>query len=687
MKKIELKRIKACNYKSFSDLLQGRSDLKCEFGKTTKISGRNREGKSTISDIWFDVLTGKMADGSQPDSIRPHNENGVEIDRVDISRELDIAIDGIPVSIKKKTAQKWRKPKGKSEEVFDGNATTYSIDGFEKKPKDFQKWQESIADPDVLLMCSSANPFLNTVQKSTSEARKTLERMSGFDLNEFVKNNTDDYDEILSLTKGNSIEETIKQLRKTLNSQKNKLEVVRTQLSYEKSRVELDSDDIPSLEKRIEELNEKIKSLNEKETKINDLSKEYDEKSLRIMKLKFDQSEIVRESNESIVSFRKKIDDEIFSLNQEKKTLLNDLRMSDLDLKHANMALERYTAEIKRAQEEWKKCSGSEYPEEHLDSIKAEMFNENSIICPTCGQTFPEEQADKIRAEFEEKKAKRIKDEEGVKKAFYEAKDKRLSDISDIGNKAVSDRKAAQQAKKEADEKIILLKKQISDLTEQILKKEKELDDAPQSADLSQNMKYLEISRMIDEEENALVRLSDGSDARSEIKDKRDAALSDMVDCKSKIERWKMNQADNMRRIDELEKSLKIEGQRCADIERNIDRLTNFSIKKNEALAEKINPHFRHFHFEFLDYTKEGNPFETLKLICDGTNYFEGLNGGDQKLVELDLCRGLQEINGLCLPIWLDEANTIDPERIPQDLEQQLICLERADCGLKVEAM
>ena len=73
--------------------------------------------------------------------------------------------------------------------------------------------------------------------------------------------------------------------------------------------------------------------------------------------------------------------------------------------------------------------------------------------------------------------------------------------------------------------------------------------------------------------------------------------------------------------------------------------------------------------------------------MVDGTDYFSGLNGGDKRLTELDLCRGLQELNGLCLPIWLDEANTIDPERIPDDMEQQLILLERSNNKLNVEVL
>ena len=103
MKKIILKSISAENYKSFCKILPGRNDLFCEFGQRTKISGRNREGKSTILDVFFDVLTGRLADGTQPDKVRPHDKNGIDIDRIDIVRGLNLEIDGKPVDVVKKT--------------------------------------------------------------------------------------------------------------------------------------------------------------------------------------------------------------------------------------------------------------------------------------------------------------------------------------------------------------------------------------------------------------------------------------------------------------------------------------------------------------------------------------------------------------------------------------------------------
>lgn len=687
MKSVTLERINLDNYKSFSGSLPGRKNFSCEFGQRTKISGRNREGKSAVSDAYFDVLTGKMADGSQPDKVRPHDDNGTDIDRVDIIRELGLRIDGKPVTVSKKTEQKWRKPKGQSEEVFDGNVTTYSIDGFEQKQKDFQKWQESIADPDVLLMCSNARPFLNAVQKSTAEARKILERMSGFKVEEFVAQNPE-YAKIDEITKGHSVEDALKQLRKNLNAQKKSADKARTELSYEKSREpEKGEVEIADLQKSVNEYNKQIAGLDEQEKALNDVSSAYDEKSREIVELRSKQNQIRMERNKTLSGNRQSIQGEIAELQSQKKEKSNELSLAEMDLKHANMGIERHTAEVKKAQEDYSRWISQEFDDSEIAVIESEVLNEDSLICPTCGQAFPKERAEKIREDFEKNKALRI---EGVKSAgrnYEEMKDREIQRVTESGNKAVTDLKEAKKAQEEAEQKIAEIKKSISDLALMIAEKEKELSALPAEVDLSGDTEYNAISAQIEAAQKYLETMDNGSSARAEITEQRNAYIRESAKLAAEINKIQSDKAEHDRRVENLEEKLKAEGQKCADIEKNIDTLLNFSIEKNKALADKINPYFGHFQFCFLDYTIEGNPVETLKLVCDGTDYFGGLNGGDQRLVELDLCRGLQEINGLCLPIWLDESNTIDPERIPQDLEQQLICLERADCKLTVEVM
>lgn len=687
MKTVTLESIKLENYKSFSNSIPGRKNFSCEFGHRTKISGRNREGKSSIKDAFFDVVTGKMSDGSQPDKIRPHDKNGVDIDRVDIIRELGLEIDEKPVTVTKKTSQKWRKPRGQSEEVFDGNVTTYAVDGFDIKQNQFIEWQESIADPDVLLMCSNARPFLNTVQKSTSEARKILERMSGFKIEDFIAQNPE-YAQIEEITKGHSVEDTLKQLRKNLNTQKKSADKARTELSYEKSREpEKGNTEIAELQKSVDEYNKQIAGLDEQEKALNDVSSAYDEKSREIVDLRNKQSQIRTERNSVLSGSRQSIQSEIADLQLQKKEKSNELSLAEMDLKHANMGIERHTAEVKKAQEDWKKCSEKEFADSQLKAIQNEEFDKDSLICPTCGQHLPPEQEIQIRTDFEKRKAERIRIAEAEKVAFEDYKDKELTRITESGNKAAADLNEAKNAKEEAEKKISEIKKSISDLSLKIAEKEKELSTLPSEVDLSGDTEYTTISAQIETAQKSLETMDNGSSARAEIAEKRNAYIRESAKLAAEINKIQSDKAEHEGRVEELEEKLKAEGQKCADIEKNIDTLLNFSIEKNKALADMVNPYFKHFQFSFLDFTIEKNPVETLKLVCDGTDYFGGLNGGDQRLVELDLCRGLQEINDLCLPIWLDEANTIDPERIPKDLEQQLICLERADCGLKVEVM
>ena len=99
-----------------------------------------------------------------------------------------------------------------------------------------------------------------------------------------------------------------------------------------------------------------------------------------------------------------------------------------------------------------------------------------------------------------------------------------------------------------------------------------------------------------------------------------------------------------------------------------------------------VNPYFKHFQFVFYDFTQEGGIYETLKIMCDGTDFFSGLNRSDQILCEIDLVCGLQKLNNLNLPVWVDNSEAVNADRLPE-IEQQMIVLEVSDGPLKVEVM
>ena len=678
MKSVKIKSLMLNNYRCFS----GEREFHAVFGKKTRVSGKNGSGKSTVMNAVMEVLTGKNADGTQADNVRPIAD-GQEVEGVDVERAVVLDIDGKETEIKKITKQKRERVDGVMQYVPRSNVNSYTVDGISFNQKKLDEFiSENICPPETLLACCNPNAFLSL--KSTTDMRAFLEKMAGFDLNEYIKSLGDEFAEVEEITKGHPIEQVQKTLNKQLTDQKKATTKAETEWKYEKGKaVDSGEDDITHLTEQKVGYENQIAILDEQEKSLDDMVAAYDQKSKDILDLKFEQSEIVRKANEGLIQQRKALDGEIFSLEQDKKSAENDLRMAEMDLKHANMGVERHTAEIKKAQEDWKEYSGREYPEEHLEAIKAEQFDENSLICPTCGQDLPEEQAEKIRADFEQKKAKRIKDEEDVKTAFYESKDKKLTEITESGNKAAIDLKEAKKAKEESELKILEIKKKMFNLVLKIEDKKDELSKLPESVDLSDNAEYQKITAEIEQAETALHEMENGSEQRREITDKQNGYIRECAKIDAEINNIQRKKQAHEEEVERLYQAFRESSQKEADIVRKKDILKNFSIKKNERIASMINPVFSEFQFEFLEFTQDSNPVETCRMVSNGIEYRD-MNHSKKILAQADLLRGFQELSGLNLFVFIDDTESVNDENLP-DMDRQMILLKVTDTDLKVE--
>src|SRR5699024_3368718 len=108
-----------------------------------------------------------------------------------------------------------------------------------------------------------------------------------------------------------------------------------TEWKYEKAKaVGSGEDDVTRLTEQKVSYENQIAILDEQEKSLDDVMAAYDQKSKDILDLKFEQSEIARKANEGLVQQRKTLDCEIFSLNQDMKSVENSLRMAEMDLRH-----------------------------------------------------------------------------------------------------------------------------------------------------------------------------------------------------------------------------------------------------------------------------------------------------------------------------------------------------------------
>ena len=183
--------------------------------------------------------------------------------------------------------------------------------------------------------------------------------------------------------------------------------------------------------------------------------------------------------------------------------------------------------------------------------------------------------------------------------------------------------------------------------------------------------------------EKALNDMDNGSSARAEITEKRNAYIRESAKLAAEINKIQSDRKKHEEQVEKLYTEYRESSQLEADIQRKKDILKNFSIKKNERIAEMINPNFAEFQFEFLDFTQDGTPVECCDMVSNGIKY-KDMNHSKKILVQADLIRGFQKIQGVILPIFIDDTESVNDENLPK-FDGQTILLKVTDGSLKVE--
>ena len=655
MKKVTLKKLSVENYKKFEA-------REFDFAGRTEVSGRNRQGKTSLMDAYFDVLTGKLADGTLPNNIR-RKVDGEEIDDP-VVRELVIDVDGTEYVVQKKTK------KGKS-----SNTVEYYVNGIKRNKTEYMEILKRIADPDTIAMCSNARVFLNEIQKATAKARETLGGIAGAEHPEYewIKNEG---------VEGDSIEEILKARRRDLRKAKSDVDDIAKQIRKEQGRqVECDE----TLRAQRDDLLDLLKENEKQEKVLCDASREYDRISIELAGLKRSRDALVEKAGKTARENHDRITSLLYTLKSDKKNAESKLRLAVMDLEHANKGIERHKAALAQAKKKYTEALKEKWDgDTELTAIRGEEFDPALAICPTCGQTLPEEQVETAKRKFEFNKQSRISKKLGEKEQFEKNKRTKLEQITEDGNEASEGLKTANETKKEAEAAIEAAKKEITSLALEIAETEKEAEKPIPEPDMSGDEEHKAVCGKISALEESLNGIGNGENDRILLSNNRHSLEAKLRDVEAKIKAQTARlegKANNLEALQEEQKKL---SQKQANIQQKVDQLTEYSIEKNKALAAVINPHFKHFQFQFLDYTQDGEPMETCRMICNGIDYANGLNHSDRILCDIDLVLGLQEMNDLRLPVWVDDTESVNSDRIPE-LDTQMILLKVSDGELSVK--
>ncbi len=661
MKKVTLKKLSVENYKKFEA-------KEFDFTGRTEVSGRNRQGKTSLMDAYFDVLTGKLADGTLPNNIR-RKVDGEEVDDP-IVRELVIDVDGTEYVVQKKTK------KGKS-----SNTVEYYVNGIKRNKTEYMEILRRIADPDTIAMCSNARVFLNEIQKATAKARETLGGIAGFSESQFRAEHPE-YEWIKNEgVEGDSIEEILKARRRDLRKAKSDVEDIAKQIRKEQSRqVECDE----TLPAQRDDLLDLLKENERQEKALCDASREYDRISIELAGLKRSRDALVEKAGKTARENHDRITSLLYTLKSDKKNAENKLRLARIDLEHASKGIERHKAALAQAKSKYTEALKEKWGgDTELTAIRGEEFDQASAVCPTCGQMLPEEAA---KRKFEFNKQTRISKMLEEKEQFEKNKRTKLEYITEDGNEASEGLKKANKAKEEAEAAIEAAKKEITSLALEIVETEKEAEKPIPEPDMSGDEEYKAVCDKISALEESLNGIGNGENDRILLSNNRHSLEAKLRDVEAKIKTQTARLEEKANNLEALQEEQKKLSQKQANIQQKVDQLTEYSIEKNKALAAVINPHFKHFQFQFLDYTQDGEPMETCRMICNGIDYANGLNHSDRILCDIDLVMGLQEMNDLRLPVWVDDTESVNSDRIP-GLDTQMILLKVSEGELEVKGI
>lgn len=634
----------------------GKNTLDTDFSMKTVLSGQNEVGKSTVKRIILDVLNCHDENDREITGIRPHDENGIEIDDVDIVRAVTFEIDGKAKTLKKIT----RQGRNKDGEVCSGH-TDYYVNDVTYKMVEYNEFiNDNIADLKILPFCLNAMTLL---LKSPTNQRIALSTFFGTHKNPEICDMFPQFAELKPMFDDGDVDQLKKVCRGKLNGTGGRngskgLVKERDEISTRIDTIHSTNEytDLAELELQKKTYEPQLKEIEDKLSDYNKILEDKQKATEDIMNLKFELSDMERKANADNQKKRMELQLQIDGFNASIHKTESMIRAGKASIKTSEREIEDCARDLEKVRADWKKA-------------KALSFDESGVNCPMCGQKLPEDKIENMRAEFEERKAKELKA------------------LEDKGNALSSTSKELKQAIEDRKKEIVDLEAELKELTIKHDAVTKELGDLPTDIDMTDNSEYQALKAKIEEKEKALADENDTSELIRKLKNERNELLRQVSSVDTKIE---LGVANNKRiddSIADLEYKRKDLNQEIADWERKLDLLKEFTRKKNELLQADVNKYLNFATAKLFRPLLNGDTEECCDFVYNGEAYARNLNHGARMLTEVDICRAFQEVAKVNFPIIIDDTESVDDWRIPQ-IDNQLILLKHTqDKELVIENM
>lgn len=665
---------------------KGIKSLDVNFSNKTSIKGQNASGKTTIFDTFTWLLFNKNSAGEEKFNIRPLDKDGKRIDNVEIKVVAVLDVDGKEVELSKTQKQNWVKKRGTDTVTLQGNVNSFEIDGYPKSEADFKAYVSGLAQSeDMFKMLTNPQYFSSLKWK---DQRDILMKLTAEVSDVELAKADAKYAPLLGeLEKAPSTDDIRAKFSKALSEWKKKQAEIPVRIDEaEKSKVDVD---VAEQELLKADLERKIEAV---EDRMENAGDEIDKLRGKEMQLQFDMSGIAQTMNNELSAKRRELDNSKVDATREFNDLHNQIQTVENQIKANEKTISDTDAERKNLGAEYNAEKAKAFDETpYLFDESKWTFDENSTVCSLCGQKLPADKIESLKAEFEQKKAdakaRADKQLEDAHKAFDDAKSGKLKDLIAKGNNCKADIERLTKENADLQESIGTLKEQESKALAKQNEYAKQLSEIPAEADYSQNEEYVKLKAERDKVLAEIEKLeSEGADKLVNDLKAEKADLQSQLDEVNKVIAQAANNVAIDDRIETLRDEQKEIGQKVADQEQMLYLLEEFIRFKLNKVSESINSHFKTVNFKLFEMQINGGMKDCCECTVNGVPY-STLNSGHRIVAGLDIIRSLSELYGVSVPIFVDNAESLNEFNVP-DIDAQLILLSVSeDKQLKVEGV
>lgn len=631
MKTIILKELRMQNFR-------GALDVCTKFDKQkTTIMGANGKGKSRHFDAFLWLLYGKDTLDRKDFEIKTNGANSKEA-----SVSALFLIDGEASELKRVFAEKWVKPRGATEKVFEGNRTDCFWNGVPLNLSQYnQKVEETFGNNLLFKMLTNPDYFAGIDWKLQ---REELFRLAGTKSDRDLAEGNKDFEILLDKLSNKSMIEFRKELKFRKTKLKEELQSIDPKieqilelrpLDFDASAVE---ENIKGLEVEIAQIDavleseraeskEHLAKVNELESRIKAKHNEIDALVLKARRVAeeeaYQQNRAIREKRDELQSLRKKHSE------------------AEQSAKFFDEKIDEHTGYIKKKEAELEKLRA-------VWIETSEKTYQGETHCPTCHQPLPEEKLEEALGLFNSEKVKKLEELEAEALASKRRIAELKEQIEGLRLQSIEARALEISTKNEIE------------TAEGVLSSMNEVQVAEIKKDEINGISAIE--KEIKELEQRLSSLAEPSKRNLDKEKERKAELIDLRD-KAKarlLDKKRIKDCDD--KIKELQDRASDLAEELAKAEREEMTAQSFQIKKIEEAEKRINGLFQDCSFRLFDYTIDDKekqfPIECCVLYHKGVPY-STTNTANRMNAGLEIIDTLSRFHGISAPIFIDNRESV----------------------------